>query len=139
MLFSRACEHGIRAVLYLAQRQDQTPVQVKDIAESLEVPFPFLAKIVQTLARKGILRSQKGPGGGIALGTDPEAISLLDVVDAIDGLNDLKDRCLLGLPECSGDEPCALHTEWGAMRDRLVSLLGDRSVVDIAREACGGH
>lgn len=134
MLFSRACEHGIRAVLYLASIEGDAPVQIKDIAEALDVPFPFLAKIVQSLSRKGVLRSQKGPGGGVALAADAGQTSLLDVIDAIDGLRDLKERCVLGLPQCSSEEPCALHEEWGQMRDRFVKELGNRSVLAFGKD-----
>lgn len=134
MLFSRACEHGIRAVLYLATTPEEArPVQVKDIAAAIDVPFPFLAKILQSLSRKGILKSQKGPGGGVTLSDNVDRMTLLDVVDAIDGLQDLQERCVLGLAECSSEAPCALHNDWAGIRDRLVELMGSRSIVDFAR------
>lgn len=133
MLFSRACEYGIRAMLYLAARADDGPVLVRDIAGRLKMPFPFLAKIAQTLARQGLLRSHKGPGGGIALARPAGEITLLQVVEAIDGLDLTKD-CVLGIPECSDEAPCPLHAQWGEIQGRIVEMLSRQSIAEVAEQ-----
>ena len=130
-LFSRACEYGIRTMLYLASHTGNGPILVRDIAEALDIPFPFLAKIVQTLGRQGLINSIKGRGGGIALGRPPGEIALLEVVEAIDGV-DLSQRCVLGLPECSGDAPCPLHGQWGDIREGIVNMLSNQSLAIFA-------
>lgn len=131
MLFSRACEYGIRAMLYLATKPGKHPVQVRDIAEHLKMPFPFLAKIVQSLARQGLLISQKGPGGGVRLGKAPSEATLLEVVEAIDGL-DLTRTCAMGIPRCSEDEPCPLHASWARIREDVVEMLSSQSLAEAA-------
>ena len=130
MLFSRACEYGIRAILYVATRPDTDPILVRDIARDLQIPSPFLAKIVQTLTRGGVLNSQKGPGGGVNLARSAEEITLLQVVETIDGLN-LTQACVMGIPECGDEAPCPLHGHWGDIRDRIVHMLENQSVFQV--------
>ena len=133
MIFSRACEYGIRAVLYLAAMPEGRLVQVRDVASKLEIPSPFLSKIVQTLTRRGILHSQKGPGGGICLGKSAETILVVDVVGAIDGMA-LSETCVLGLPNCSDAAPCPFHDQWDSIRGGIMKMLKDKSVSQLAEE-----
>ena len=127
MIFSRACEYGIRAVLHLAAQSEDRPILVRDIARALEIPFPFLAKVVQILTKQGLLVSRKGPGGGVVLARPTEELTLLQVVEAIDGL-DLTRACVLGIPECSDDEPCPLHEHWGEIREHIVDMLENQNI-----------
>ena len=129
MIFSRGCEYAVRAMLHLATTREDGPLLVRDIARDLDVPFPFLAKIVQQLARQGLVNSQKGGGGGGQLARNAGAISLLEVVEAIDGL-DLTRRCLLGLPDCSDDAPCHLHGHWASIRAEIVTMLEGQTLAD---------
>ena len=131
MIFSRGCEHAVRAMLHLASAREQGPVLVRDIARDLDVPFPFLAKIMQQLAKQGLVHSQKGRGGGVQLAKAARDISLLDVVEAIDGL-ELTRRCLLGLPDCSDDAPCQLHGQWGRIRGEIVTMLEEQTLAGLA-------
>ena len=133
MLFSKACEYGIRAMMYMASRGDTEPVLVRVVADAIRIPSPFLSKIVQTLTRHGLMVSQKGPGGGVVLGRPAEAISVIEVVEAIDGL-DLTKTCVLGIPRCSDDEPCPMHEQWGAIRREIVEMLSSRSIAEFAAE-----
>ena len=133
MIFSRACEYGIRAVLYLSSTPEGTPVQVRDVASGLDIPFPFLAKVVQTLTRRGILRSQKGPGGGIRVARSPDTIRVLEIVDAIDGLG-FSEVCVLGMPNCSDASPCPFHDEWGRVRAEIMQMLEGKSVSQLVEE-----
>ena len=86
MIYSRSAEYAIRAFVHLAQVPEGKFAMVKNIAEEEKIPAHFLAKILQQLARKGLLRSSKGPTGGFALRVDPGEIRLLDIVEALDGL-----------------------------------------------------
>jgi len=86
MIYSRSAEYAIRAFVHLAQVPEGKYAMVKNIAEQEDIPAHFLAKILQQLARKGLLRSSKGPTGGFALRVDPAEIRLLDIVEALDGL-----------------------------------------------------
>jgi len=133
MLFSRACEYGIRTMLHLASLSGDSPVLVRDVAEKLDISFPFLAKVVQTLARRGLINSHRGRGGGIALSRPSGDFTLRDVVEAIDGLA-LTQTCVLGLPECGDDAPCPLHCQWGDIRNRIVAMLSEHSLAEFSME-----
>ena len=97
MIYSRSAEYAIRAFVHLAQVPEGKYAMVKNIAEQEEIPAHFLAKILQQLARKGLLRSSKGPTGGFALRVEPNEIRLLDIVEALDGLAPYQ-QCASGFP-----------------------------------------
>src|ERR1035438_8647960 len=132
MIYSRTAEYAIRAFVNLAQVQDGKYAMVKNIAEQEDIPAHFLAKILQQLARKGLLRSSKGPTGGFALRVDPSEIRLLDIVEALDGLAPYQ-QCASGLSECNDDMPCSMHDSWVALRSRIMDYLGKNSIADLAK------
>jgi len=108
MIYSRSSEYAIRAFVHLAQVPAGKYAMVKQIAAQEDIPTHFLAKILQQLARKGLLRSSKGPTGGFSLRVPADEIRLVDIVEALDGLSEYE-KCASGLAECSDDMPCALH------------------------------
>src|SRR6266404_5593492 len=132
MIYSRSAEYAIRAFVHLAQVQDGKYAMVKNIAEQEDIPAHFLAKILQQLARKGLLRSSKGPTGGFSLRVSAEEIRLVDIVDALDGLSDYE-KCASGLSECSDEMPCALHDSWKGLRSRIMDYLGRNTIADLAK------
>ncbi len=132
MIYSRSAEYAIRAFVHLAQVQEGKYAMVKNIAEQEEIPAHFLAKILQQLARKGLLRSSKGPTGGFALRVDPTEIRLLDIVEALDGLAPYQ-QCASGLSECSDEMPCSMHDSWIALRSRIMDYLGKNTIADLAK------
>lgn len=132
MIYSRSSEYAIRAFVYLAAVPDGKLVMAKQIAEDTEIPAHFLAKILQQLARKGFLRSSKGPTGGFALSQPAEQICMLEVVEAVDGLNSFK-RCISGMSECTDATPCGLHETWKPIRKGIVEYLEGTMISDVAR------
>jgi len=132
MIYSRSAEYAIRAFVYLAQVPEGKYAMVKNIAEEAEIPTHFLAKILQQLARKGFLRSSKGPTGGFALRRPPEDITLLEIVDAIDGLAEYE-RCPSGITECNDEAPCGMHESWKELRSRIIGYLEGTTISDVAR------
>ena len=95
-MLSNTCKYAIRSVIYLAlHAQDGKKIGIKKISEDLEIPTPFLGKILQSLARQKLLSSTKGPHGGFGLGKDPMEISLMNIVEIVDGL-DMFENCLIG-------------------------------------------
>ncbi len=130
MIYSRSAEYAIRAFVYLADVPEGKYAMVKNIAEECDIPAHFLAKILQQLARKGFLRSSKGPTGGFTLRKPPEEISLLEIVDAIDGLAEYQ-RCPSGLAECSDDAHCGMHDSWKELRTRIIEYMEGTSIADV--------
>jgi Rrf2 family protein len=95
-------------------------------------PLIVLAKILQQLARKGLLKSSKGPTGGFSLRQPSDEIRLLDIVEALDGLTEYE-KCASGLSECSDEMPCAMHDSWKALRSRIMDYLGRNTIADLAK------
>ncbi|HUJ23697.1 MAG TPA: Rrf2 family transcriptional regulator [Bryobacteraceae bacterium] len=132
MIYSRSSEYAIRAFVHLAQVPDGKFAMVKQIAAEEDIPTHFLAKILQQLARKGLLRSSKGPTGGFSLRVPADEVRLLDIVEALDGLTEYE-KCASGLSECSDDMPCPLHDSWKALRSRIMDYLGRNTIADLAK------
>jgi Rrf2 family protein len=133
VLFSRRCDYALQAVLYVALRDEGDLTTIRELTETLGIPYHFLAKILQDLSRKGLLKSHKGPRGGFALGNRADEITLLDIVDAIDGAG-LENTCVLGFHECSAGDPCAVHEKWTGIRDQVKEMFASRSISQVARE-----
>src|SRR5471030_2451283 len=132
MIYSRSAEYAIRAFVHLAQVPEGKYAMVKNIAQQEGIPAHFLAKILQQLARKGLLRSSKGPTGGFALRIEAGEIRLLDIVEALDGLAPYQ-QCASGLSECSDDMPCSMHDSWTALRSRIMDYLGKNTIADLSK------
>ncbi len=131
LIFSRQCEYALQAVLYLALKPAGEMTSIKDLTRRLSIPYHFLAKILQSLTKKGLLTSLRGPRGGFSLGMPAEDITLFHIVEAIDGVN-LTNTCVLGFAECSGKHPCAVHERWGALREGIYSMLATRNIAQLA-------
>src|SRR5512147_2219729 len=94
-MLSNTSRYAIRAMIYLAiHTDDKRKVGIKKISDELEIPSPFLGKIMQTLAKQKVLISTKGPNGGFSIAEKYRNISLYDIIKIIDG-DDLFDRCLI--------------------------------------------
>ena len=130
MIYSRSAEYAIRACAYLADVEEGRYAMVKNIARDCSISTHFLAKVLQGLARKGLLRSSKGPTGGFALGRPADDIKLLDLVDAIDGLSEHQ-RCPGGMAECNDEAQCGMHDSWKELRERIGHYLEDTSILDL--------
>ena len=130
MIYSKPCEYAIRAITFLARYPGgAAPGTV--IAEGEGLPAPVLGKVLQELARKGLLESRRGPGGGFRLARKPQLITLRDVVAAIDGLDQFAE-CVVGLEGCSDQSPCPLHDTWKALRAQLMGYLEATTLADMA-------
>lgn len=134
MLLSKSCEYGIRAILYLASLRQEGYVSIRTISDELDISFHFLTKIFQKLTQAGLLTSFRGPNGGVVLARPTNAITLMEVIKAIDGPA-LFTECVLGLPGCGERKPCPLHDSWSEERNRLRMLFEsttlDMMVTDI--------
>lgn len=132
-MFSKACEYGIRASIHLARLSGKGErSSLKQVAKAIDSPVAFTAKVLQLLARDGIIRSVQGPRGGYEIPQDQlSRIHLSDIVKAIDG-DDVYVGCGLGLSQCNEKKPCPLHFQFKAIRDDLKEMLQTTSVQDLA-------
>ena len=127
VIFSKKCEYGLQAVLFLAAQKTGTVVSSVTISEVLKIPREFISKILQSLRDSGITRSTKGKSGGFCLAKPASEIKLIDIVEAIDGL-EIFNSCVLGFPECSPVTPCPVHDSWGALRDQAFEMLSNETL-----------
>lgn len=141
-MLSSTCKYGIRATVYIAGNSKYGEmIGIKKISEDLDLPMPFLAKILQQLVKEKILVSSKGPHGGFSIERDPGKIYIIELVKAIDG-EDTFHRCLLRNDNCvnvlkSGTR-CILHDDYVKARDSIEKLFENKTVenlVSIARES----
>ncbi len=131
MFLSQSAKYALRASIYLAENGDG-PHLSRDIAEALDVPAQYLAKILQDLARNGLLVSAKGRGGGFRLALPPSQIELLRVVRAIEG-DRFGEGCALGLPDCSETSPCALHVAWKRLKGDVIGMLENTHLSELPK------
>lgn len=131
VVFSRACEYALRALFEMARHPEQDNWTVQELARRVDIPAPFLAKTFQTLVKGKILISSKGRSGGFNFARKPVTISLLQVVEIIDGTS-LAQDCALGLPSCSETNPCPFHPHWKGMRETIIAALRSESLVQVA-------
>ncbi len=137
MLLSKACEYGLRAALYLAVVPAGTNVPIRSVSEALGLPYPFLAKIVQTLAQQGVVVSTRGAAGGIALARPARDITMLSIIRAVDG-DEVLTQCVLGLPGCGAQKPCPLHAQWAATRASIIEMFEHATLAEMAERIQAG-
>lgn len=130
MIHSAATKYAIRAVCHIAHRPSGSRSQVKEISESLDIPQAFLSKILQDLARKGILISTKGPGGGFELNCSPSETNLYTLVEAVEGPM-AEGECVLGLLLCADDTKCPIHDTWKDIQDAFRERMKSTSISDV--------
>ena len=139
MILSRSATYGLRAVLYLSLRSEKDELfGVKAIAKDLDLPESYLGKVLQNLVRKGIISSAKGPRGGFFIKKQNLSRTVIEIVEAIDGLEQFS-SCGLGLNECSDEKPCPIHKEYGALRDGLFNLLSHKTINDFKKDIVEGR
>ena len=133
-MLSNTCKYAIRAVVYLSvYASPEKKTGIKTISENLEIPTPFLGKILQSLARNKILASTKGPHGGFSLGRPAGDISLMDIVEIVDG-KDIFDTCLVRTTKCSDEAPCGIHDSVVAIRKEMKHFFMNQTIADLATE-----
>ncbi len=138
-MLSSTCKYAIRAVLYLAVNADSgNKIGIKQISKELEIPTPFLGKILQTLAKHRLLSSSKGPNGGFGLGRLSKDIYLKDIVEIIDGMDSFY-QCVIGIKYCSEQiSPCALHSRYASLRDEMKGLFESQNIQELAEDVKSG-
>jgi Rrf2 family transcriptional regulator, iron-sulfur cluster assembly transcription factor len=138
-MLSNSCRYGIRAVIYLAsQPKSAGKTGIRKISADLDLPTPFLAKILQQLAKQKILSSSKGPGGGFSLLRDPRKITLLDIVNSIDS-PDVFTSCIMHNSSCEGvhstNKHCPLHDDYQKTRIDLINLFSNKTIYELVVQA----
>src|SRR5210317_1521057 len=108
-MLSNSSKYAIKAVLYLSLHSNESKkIMVKDIAEPINVPKAYIAKLLQELVKEGLVSSTRGPKGGFYLSKENNNQKVVSILTVIDGEKRLT-SCLLSLEQCNEDKPCPLH------------------------------
>ena len=136
-MLSNTSRYAIRALIYLAiNYKEERKIGIKKIAEDLDIPSPFLGKILQALTKKKILSSTKGPNGGFYASETTIATPLIEIIRIIDG-DDLFDRCLVSNKSCSKTKDtgkCLLHNHYETIREDITRLFSEYTIGQLAQE-----
>lgn len=136
-MLSNACKYAIRSILYLAMNSnDKRKVGVKAIAEELETPQPFLAKLLQQLTRDKLVSSTKGPNGGFYLTKANLNNTIWNVVESIDGTVKFE-QCFLGLSKCDSKNPCPVHFIVVPFKENLLADFKEKTILEYIEKIKG--
>jgi Rrf2 family protein len=131
MQLTRAADYAVRVMVHLATLPEGTRVQLSDLAEAAEVPSSFVAKVLQRLARTGMVASRRGMKGGFELTANGRQASLLNVVESIEGPIRLN-LCVGDGPGCVRSARCAAHPVWVEAQRAVVAVLASASIETVA-------
>ncbi len=128
MFFSKPTEYAIRAMIYLSIHASETKkLGLKQIASDLGFPEHYLGKVLQDLSKRNLIQSAKGPHGGFYMTEKDMDISLLSLIDALEGLK-FFNTCGLGLHECNEEKPCPIHKEYQIVKGNYYKLLAQKTI-----------
>jgi len=122
MELTRKGEYAIRGIIYLAGLRQGEVALISEIAEATGVPQTFLAKIMQSFAKIGLVNSFRGTGGGFVLGRPASRITLREVVEAVEGPI-MPNRCLMDDSSCALNRTCLVHPVWRTVQSKVVEIL----------------
>lgn len=131
MRLTRAGEYAVRCALYLAMQPDEGDISRRQVSQAMEVPLHFLGKIAQQLAHAGIIQITKGAKGGYRLARPAKEISLLQIVEAVEGPFSLN-LCLMNHDFCHRVSFCPVHEVWQEAQAGLQKTLGKANLASLA-------
>lgn len=131
MFLNRSAQYTLQALLYLARQPRNGMVMAREIAERLALPPHYLAKLMYPLSRAGWVDSMRGRHGGYRLRDAARALTLVQVLDCVQGAN-ARAECLLGLKVCGDDDACVVHCQWRPVRDELRAYLECHTLGEIS-------
>jgi Rrf2 family protein len=122
MQITRQADYAVRAVLHLSKLGNNQRAATSTVAEEQHIPPSFLAKIISQLSIAGLLHTSRGARGGVTLAREPKDITLLEVIEAIDGPIQLNE-CVGENGSCTFDKDCPLRPVWCEAQEDLVKKL----------------
>lgn len=131
---SKKADYALMAMKHLATRSDSGSASAREIAEQYDIPIELMAKVLQRLARRDLLTSHQGTRGGYRLSKAPSAISVADIIEAIDGPLTVT-ACSTEAENCGQYAKCNIRDPLWRIKDRIVSALSTCSLQEVAAEA----
>jgi Rrf2 family protein len=137
-MLSYTCKTAIKAVIYLASKfESGENAGIKEIAEYINASEHTVGKLLQTLVKRGIINSLKGPSGGFFISKEQRQQPIINIVEAIDGKKVFKE-CGLGLSKCSASHPCPIHHEYKEARNLIENLFTTKKIADLCENVNSG-
>ena len=133
MQITRAADYAVRVMVHLSSLPQGSRLQKSELVQLSEAPDSFLSKVLQRMVAKGLISSRRGGGGGFELAVPADQVSVLTVVEAIDGPIHLN-LCVPGASGCDRSLACAVHPVWVEARAALVKVLGGATMARLARK-----
>ncbi len=130
MIFTNPIKYAIRAMTYLGGQEPGKLSSIREISRAMDIPLPYLAKIINRLSRRRLVMAKRGPNGGVMLGKPASGITVNEIVDAMGGSLANK-KCILGLADCSDSAPCPVHDKWKSVREILMQSLHEQTITDL--------
>ncbi|MFZ0478672.1 MAG: Rrf2 family transcriptional regulator [Terriglobales bacterium] len=134
MQLTRATDYAVRIMIHLAILPEATRLAAPELARGINAPESFVSKILQQLVQHGLVTSYRGAGGGFQLAIPPEEISLLHVVEMMEGPLQIN-LCLPGESSCCRKSWCGAHPVWNRAQDALKQMLASASIAQLARDS----
>jgi len=134
MQITRASDYAVRVMIHLAGLPPASTVRQAELSKATDVSGHFLSKVLQQLVRARLIRSQRGAGGGYGLAVAAQSVSLLDVVEAIEGPLRLN-QCMEEGPSCERKSWCPAHRVWAEAQEAVVKVLDGASMSALAAHA----
>ncbi|MEO6549258.1 MAG: Rrf2 family transcriptional regulator [Ferruginibacter sp.] len=137
-MLSYTCKTAVKAVIYLASKfESGEKAGIIEIAECLNASGHTVGKMLQTLVKRDVIKSLKGPSGGFYIDAEQLQQPIINIVHAVDGDMVFKE-CGLGLSKCSSNHPCPIHDEYKLGRDMLEALFTNKKVTDLCNPLSRG-
>lgn len=138
-MFSKTTEYALRAVIYIAQKSsEEKKLGIPEIAKAIDSPKSFTAKILQQLTSGNkIVSSARGPNGGFYITEKSKKMPVRFVLSAM-GEDEVLEKCVLGLKQCSEIKPCPMHSQYKLIKPQLIKLFETKTIQNLADEITTG-
>jgi Rrf2 family protein len=137
MIFSKTTEYAVRILTFMVSH-NMTLYTAKYLHEQLQIPYRYLSKLMTSLVKNGYLSSVRGREGGYNIKADPSRLTVSDIMEAVEGIDGFK-TCVLGLPECSEETPCAMHYVWEKNKEVFVHTLRTTTIAELTTNKIGQY
>ena len=133
-MLSNASKYAIRSVLFLAEKSSKNKKYgAKRVAEELEIPLHFIAKLLQQLVKSNVISSSKGPKGGFFTNSDDLQNNVCSILDEIE-TSDVFEPCFMGLPRCGDEKPCPVHHIVAPFKDAILDKFRHQTIEEFSKE-----
>lgn len=133
MEITRQADYAVRAMVHVARLPPSSRVSTATISKAERIPLPFLTKVIAHLVKSGLVTTNRGMGGGVSVARAPQEITLLEILEAIEGPI-LLNRCLQREGLCEIEDRCPVHNVWADIQHSLVTQLGSVTVGDLVHK-----